>query len=216
MDLIRINDYKLKIMLTPSDMACYDLDAETLDYGQEDTRHALRNILDEAKNRTGFDASGDKIYIQLYPSRGGGCELFVTKLELLCAADHAAEQPSRPTAIPPVLSPRAHTVRQSEAERGRSIAFAFDALNDLLCVCRRLQQRSFHGSSSAYHGEQGQYYLLLSGGSGSKHYALFDRDTLAFIHEYGTQQDAHAIRLYIKEHASPICELHAVQRLADL
>ena len=36
-----------------------------------------------AKVEVGFDPSGDKVLIQLYPIKNGGCEIFVTKLGIL-------------------------------------------------------------------------------------------------------------------------------------
>ena len=83
MELLLISDSKLKVMLSEEDMRRYDLNAETVNYENTETRRAFWKILDEAKERTGFDAASDKVLIQLYPSRDGGCELFVTKLGLI-------------------------------------------------------------------------------------------------------------------------------------
>ena len=80
MELILINSNKLKIMLTEADMIQYELDFNTINYDNIETRRAFWNILDEAKHRTGFDAASDRIFIQLYPSKEGGCEMYVTKV----------------------------------------------------------------------------------------------------------------------------------------
>ena len=40
-------------------------------------------MLDLAKKEVGFDPGGEKILIQFYPVRLGGCEVFVTKLGVL-------------------------------------------------------------------------------------------------------------------------------------
>ena len=94
MDLIRIDDNKMKIMLTPGDMQCYELDADTMDRNKSETCRAFRNILDEVRSRTGFDAKGNKIFVQMYPSREGGCEMFVTKLGMICALNESSERPT--------------------------------------------------------------------------------------------------------------------------
>ena len=94
MELILINEKKLKIMLTPEDMREYEIDCESVDYARAETRRAFWSILDEAKHRTGFDAASERVYIQLYPSREGGCEMFVTRLS--CAAGESAKRPSAP------------------------------------------------------------------------------------------------------------------------
>ena len=82
MDLIRIDDNKMKIMLSERDMQCYSLDVGNMDYTRSETRRAFRHILDDVCIRTGFDAKGEQLYVQLYPSRKGGCEMFVTKLDV--------------------------------------------------------------------------------------------------------------------------------------
>lgn len=80
MELIRIRDDRLKIMLTESDMDKYSLSCESLDYDNAETRHALWSILGEAKRKTGFDAASSRVLVQVYTSKCGGCEMYVTKL----------------------------------------------------------------------------------------------------------------------------------------
>jgi len=81
-DLILINDSKLKIILTQDDMASYALTCDNIDYDNTETRRAFWDILDAAKHKTGFDAASERVYVQVYPSKGGGCEMYVTKLHL--------------------------------------------------------------------------------------------------------------------------------------
>ncbi len=215
MDLIKINDNKLKIMLSATDMLSFALDADNMDYTNSQTREAFRHILEEARDRTGFDAKGNQIYVQLYPSREGGCEMFVTKLGVVCALEdhsHAQEKspPKKATAALPRPKPAA------QADHNHTVAFVFDAMEHLLCVCRRLYGRAFGGASEAWHGEEGKYYLLLSERGGIQRSILFDRTLLSLLGEYGLQQNADTIRLYIREHARPICEADAIGRLAAL
>ncbi len=215
MDLIRIDDNKMKIMLTPRDMQCYALDAVAMDCTNTETRRAFRHILDDVRLQSGFDASGDQLYVQLYPSREGGCEMFVTRLDVACSLGDTAERP-RTGVGHTAIEPKAHPQQAVEAERSRTVAFAFDALEHLLCVCRRLQAQRFLGSSAAYWGEEGRYYLLLTEKISGRRPAAFGRLSLAFIGEYGVQQNADTVRLYIREHGCPICEKNAVARLSEL
>ncbi len=217
MDLIRIDDNKMKIMLTPVDMQSYSLNAEEIDCTKTETRRAFRHILDDVRSQTGFDAQGNKIYVQLYPSREGGCEMFVTKLDVVCAIGEPAERRSLSLGNT-TPSPQSHSRQESEGDRGRTIAFAFETLEHLLRVCRWLRAQAFLGGSAAYRGEEGRYYLLLSDRSGdhSVRHLPLDRNILSFICEYGTQQNAETVRLYIREHGCPICEKNAVARLAGL
>jgi negative regulator of genetic competence, sporulation and motility len=215
MDLIRIDDNKMKIMLTPVDMQCYALDAIAIDYTKTETRRAFRHILDDVRLQTGFDANGNQLYVQLYPSREGGCEMFVTKLDVTCALGDTTERPHIGIGRAS-MEAKARTQTAVEAEHRRTVAFSFDALEHLLCVCRRLRAQDFVGGSAAYWGEEGRYYLLLTEKASNRRSAMFGRLSLAFIGEYGVQQNVETVRLYIREHGCPICEANAVSRLSEL
>lgn len=80
MELIVITPTKLKIMLTPPDMKRYDLSPTRMDCADEETRRSFRRIFNDARTQIGFDTTGERLFVQLYTSRGGGCEIFVTKL----------------------------------------------------------------------------------------------------------------------------------------
>lgn len=201
MDLIKISDNKIKIMLTPVDMQSYELNAGELDCINMETREAFRNIMKEARERIGFDTDGNQIYVQVYPSREGGCELFVTKLGLVCPIERQDA----------ALLPR---VQKDTGQDGAG--FAFESMEHLLAACRRLNALTFEGSSSAYRTDEGRYYLLLGDRSG-KRPPLYERDRiLSVMEEYGKSQNAAAIALYIREHADVICEGEAVARLGEL
>ena len=215
MDLIRIDDNKMKIMLTERDMRSYSLDVANIDYTQSETRRAFRHILDDVCVRTGFDAKGEQIYVQLYPSRTGGCEMFVTKLDMLCAYNDAASRSHDTSDNHPVTSHAEHPLPSTEVERIRTLAFSFDALEHLLRVCRRLRAQAYVGHSAAYHGDEGRYYLLLSERA-SRREGSVSRIPFSFINEYGTQQNAQAVHLYIREHARVICAQDAIGQLAAL
>jgi negative regulator of genetic competence, sporulation and motility len=203
MDLIKISDNKLKIMLTPVDMQSYEISISELDCTNVETREAFRSIMNEARDRIGFDTGGNQIYVQVYPSREGGCEMFVTKLGLLCPM----EQRGDATTLPRTLK---------STDTGNHLGFGFEGMEHLLAACRRLCTMSFEGGSSAYRTDEGRYYLLLDDRSG-KRPPLNDRDNLlSVMEEYGTRQNAEAIALYIREHADVICECEAVARLAEL
>ena len=80
MELIVISESKLKIMLEKEDMKRYGLFGSELNYDDPPTRKKLLSILDKAKEECGFDTGSEKLLVQLYPSKDGGSEMFVTKL----------------------------------------------------------------------------------------------------------------------------------------
>ena len=83
LEYLVISESKLKIIMTPKDTEHYGFCANKADYDSPDTRRIFWRILDDAAEEVGFDPKGDKVLIQFYPSRDGGCEIFVTKLGAL-------------------------------------------------------------------------------------------------------------------------------------
>lgn|GEM_PF-1814254 len=81
MKLYRQGEGAIRIRLTKEDLEAYSMTAEDLDYDSAQGKRVIWELFDKARRETGFDAAGEKIYIQLYPTDRGGCELFVTKLE---------------------------------------------------------------------------------------------------------------------------------------
>ena len=208
MELIRISASKLKIMLTGEDMEKYALDARTADYDDTATRRAFWSILDDAKNQTGFNAAGDRVFIQLYPSKQGGCEMFVTKMNLL-----SSEEGEKKTSL---LSGRiSKTVLEcmDDGNRERVDAYAFDTLSSLLAVCHRLLDLGWHGKSEAYRGYNGKCYLILCEKYAGAYAPL---DPFSFITEFGKAERTETVRLYIREHGACICEKNAVETLGVL
>ena len=193
MDLIRISDSKLKVMLSVDDMAHYGITCEAINYENTETRRAIWEILDEAKQKTGFDAASDRIFIQVYPSRDGGCELYITKIG-------GGEVPGvgGGTALSPMRMGRC--------------AYRFCRLEDLLTVCAILLHRRYDGESAAYADGSG-YYLIVSeqipsGKGGLRPYG--------FIEEYGERLQGQARVAYIEEYADPLSRAGAVEQLGPL
>lgn len=205
MELILISSSKLKIMLSDADMEKYDLTAETVDYDNTATRRAFWSILDDAKNETGFDAASDRLFIQMYPSKDGGCEMFVTKLGTLCTEDTPA----------PLCTTEQKRHRQPKCEekpRESLSVYSFESLEWLLGVCRRLLKVKWKGRSKAYRAFDGKCYLFLY--ERGEVLPLLTR--FSFISEYGSAEHAETVSLYIKEYAAPLCENAAVETLGVL
>ncbi len=81
MKLYREGNNEIRIQLTREDLESYSMTADELDYDSPQGKRVIWELFDKARQETGFDTEGEKIYIQLYPTNRGGCDLFVTKLE---------------------------------------------------------------------------------------------------------------------------------------
>lgn len=195
MELIKISQTKLKIMLSPEDMKHYELDtAKMCDLSG---RTAFRNILNDARDRCGFDTLGDRVFVQYYPEKNGGCEMFVTKLtETL-----KDKLPSGGTE-----EPRPGRFYHSEiTERYDSgyIIYSFAEMKYLLMTCNRLKEAKYEGESRVFRIiDKCRYYLVLTGES-------------YFAVENNGVRCASSFYYVIIEHGELICS-DAVKLLGDL
>ena len=159
--------------------------------------------------QTGFDTDGQRVLVQLYPSRHGGCELFVTKVGTLCTAEENC--PTRKRA--PILSEKINLDQYYESiekTNSASAVFSFDSLNDLLAVCRRLEQLEHSSPSSAYIGDDGRYYLILN----NVDVSVYTLNIYSFIFEFGKLESYEATSAYLTEHSKAIAKANAVSLLA--
>lgn len=198
MELLLISENKLKITLSECDMRQYELDCNTIDYDNTETRRAFWSILDEAKHKTGFDAASQRVFIQLYPSKEGGCEMYVTKLGIHTSA---------PLDDPPKRSYKLLPLTQ------RELAYSFDTLDMLIGVCRRLCSIGFSGVSEAFRTHTGRYILIIDEPEENAYISLNEH---SFIGEYGKRENLKSVRLMTDEHAECLCEKNAVELLAVL
>ena len=203
MELIRISESKLKIMLTPTDMRQFELSTDNFYDDSEKMHRSFRRLFDEVKRQSGFEADDHRISVQYFPSREGGCEMFISNL--------SSDREKSSCALTPTqgMHPTTHT-------RGsfcRSFAYRFDGLEELLSVCRRLLPMDYITASSAYRDDAGRYYLFLSTFAASP---FATPEELYFIVEYGTIQNASQLRLYLSEHGRVICAEDAVGTLGAI
>ena len=201
MEWIRISKNKLKIMLSAEDARHYELDCKSADLGDLVTRSAFREILSDVKRQTDFDASEDKIYIQMYPSKEGGCEMYVTKLGEKSASEDKGEH-----------IPDSHRLRPLPKRR---MAYSFDSISSLVAVCKRLSGIGFAENSSAFrsHVEKDKYFLLIEEPEENAYLPLTEH---SFICEYGKSENLKNTLLFIHEHTDPICQSRAVETLSRL
>lgn len=187
MEYILINDSKLKIILDSHELAEWDITADELDYANPAARQVFEGLLGYAKKELGFDTAGYKLLLQLFPSKDGGCELFVTRL-----GQSAETQVKR---------------QSKEKTTAEQKAYSFNKLSHLLAVCKRLSEKDFDGDSSAWYDNQGRWFLLLSSASVKD---------LHFISEYGEDENPKTMELYLNEYGTAVSKRDAAAILGKI
>ncbi len=192
MEWIRISENKLKIMLTAADTARYALCPEEADLADKGTRRAFREILADAGKASGFDTAEDRVFVQIFPSREGGCELFITKCEVKTEKLHK----------------RRYTEKQPSC---RKLVFTFEDMSKLIAACKRLKRQGFANESQAFLDDRGSYWLLLDI-FGAENDVI---EQYAYVKEYGKEAPAATIKL-LSEHAKQICSRKATDLLGEM
>ncbi len=195
MEHIIISPGKMKLMLTRADLEHYELELSSLDSEDTVTRRAFRELLDDVKEMSGFDASDDKVFIQLYPSRDGGAEIYITRL----TAKREAEGEKEPEFI------------------NISTVYGFGTLSDMISACAHTKDEEMPDLSSAWSGEGG-YYLLAEDIVPYRN-RFYDKKRLKKHHiigDYGKIIDNQTAVFYVKEHCFCFCEKNAVKMLGSM
>lgn len=191
MELIPIGETKLKITLDEREMAEYPLRR------RDSNRAVLLRLLREIKDRCGFDTSGSRVFVQMYPGRRGGCELYVTKL---CARESPwSEGGGRGKSGSLYLA----NALAEEYDAPKTAIYHFDALSHLVSTCACLWKSGYSGTSHAYREPAARrFYLVL------------DRETY-FAGEHLGTLCPQSVADYIAEHCDPFAE-NAVEKLGPL
>lgn len=200
MEVLKISDSKLKVMLTREDMHKYSLRAESIDYNNASTRKSFFEILDTIKSTHGFDTEGDKVLIQFYPSKDGGCELFITKLGLLPpSSERSIARSDRVTML-----------------ATRRMLYKFLRLSDLIRAVKLLKNGDAKYSDVFYDelgsGRGGDYYLEVMERGVSRGGAISVFDLLL---EYADKVDK-IFYPYITEHCKRLTQGNAIELLSAL
>lgn len=216
MELIVISENKLKIMMSAPDMEFYGLDEDEFYCSVSNTRKILERILKNSPVMTGFEtiSPDDKILIQLYPEKSGGCELFVTRLSL-CEADNTQEDafymPDENEEKLLLPTPQKRTVTARVAVKP-TLTYSFEKFDYVCLACRELVSRRFAGDSSLYRADSGKYYLFI----GTKSDENEKSSPSSFLSEFGELENTENVSLILLEHGTCVCPSDAVQTFSEL
>ena len=178
MEFLVVSDSKLKIMMNSEEMKSFQIDGDDIDYENPKVRRAFWRILDKARERCGFDVSGDKILIQYYPSKDGA-EIFVTKLGLLPNGD---------------VRTLARSNKVAMLTTGTSV-YKFTSLSSLLGAIRLIDTEVCEGVPRVFFDGDDSYYVV-----SNERRSYSEKCNLTFLFEYGNEVPS-VLFGYIAEHS---------------
>ncbi len=184
-----MSDKKLKVILTKEDAERLDFSVSDADYDTAENRRTFRKILETAREQVGFSTVGSKILIQFYPSKDGGCEIFITKLTPPCISDTLGEKYENIT----VLDKKRVLYSFADLETLRQFARA---------ACGRCRK-----TNDAYIAESGMCFLDI------EEDCRKDADEYYYINEFATRCNPD-FRCYVMEHCRALYLGNAIRDLA--
>jgi len=197
MELRLVNENKLKITLTNEDMALLDITYEEMDYPDDlGTRRVLWEILDQAKRQIGFDAGKEKLYVQVHPDKGGGCFMYVTKVD---------EARSYGRSEPQIYEKKYRTKLYTGVKKKR-ILYMFDNSENLLEACNQLNIIGYSGKSDIF-ADKSKYYLYIEDNR---------EPALELVSEYGILINNPYFGFYLDEHTKKIMASDAVKKFSEV
>lgn len=210
MELIVINENKLKIMMSETDMKTYGLDENEFHCSLTNTRSILEKILHNAPIRTGFEniSINDKILMQLYPDKNGGCELYVTKISLYEKEDAIfmpRENEER------YLLPKAMPKKQ--ISKTSLVSYRFEQLEYGISAAKELFLRNFSGESAFYRHDDGKYFLFINN---KQPQTNDEKMSMEFLSEFGEITNAENTYLLLLEHGKCIFKDKAIELLSEM
>ena len=144
MEILRIGKHAIKISLNTNEAQEYKvLDSEALD--NEEIREAFSRLLLKAKEKVDFSYAGRKIFTEIFPSRDGGCEIYISCISVEAEDAVYKDKNKQPENKKPALS-----------------IFDFDNIDNLMLACYRLKEINYQKRSSIYYDiEKKRYFMIL-------------------------------------------------------
>lgn len=185
MEILNLGGGGMLLSLSPEDMEQYRFCA--------DDGSAVRRLMSDMREKYGCRMPDGRLSVQMYESKSGGCELFVTKLD-----DRGGKTMTRQTDERTLTDYRRYILRE---RRG---IYSFSGMNDLLFACRLLKKSGYVGKSEVYADRaQGKMYLVIDEESAYPSEAL------------GTRCPS-AVEYYLREHCTKIFGDRAAVLLGEL
>lgn len=181
MDILKIGNDSMKLMLSYDEMCAYSLSCDTISNDKSRAVTAVREILRDAGKYSDFSFEKSKISVQLYASPKGECEIYVRRLTSSPSASLEYKKSKCEIFISPIIS-----------EHGVFV-YTFKSLLPMMQACKCLITAKYNGESSAYRDESSAAFYLI----------IEERSPL--LAEYGGKLCDRSTTYYINEHCRLIC-----------
>ena len=190
MEFMKIGSNSLKITMNAREAKNYDLSDSALLDGEE-TKRTFEKLLIRAKKEIGYQYAGQKVVAEIFSSKNGGCEIFLSYAE-----DTMYKE----------INPKDIGTKQKKSV---ATIYVIDKFEYLLDLAYGLNKMEYRGKSSVYYDtEQESYYIILDDVSSKdeRHY---------FVSEFA-KIVKNGKAAYLREHFKCLVNKNAVKVFAQL
>lgn len=235
----KINDKKLKIELTPSDLRERNIKPNELVFATDKTRSLLNDIMEEAMEACEFEVGNSPLLIEAMPTPNFSINIFITKmgdesdnddedddddeddsvlngLDLFTKAVSDLQNRNRYQsnhtnyASPQDLIKLQKDKQDKKVKQPTSIIYSFSTLDDVINVSSLLTP-IYNGKSKLYKYND-KYYLAIESKTSDK------TDSIKFISsEFGDLESNSQLGIpFLSEHAQVIVKANAIRKLGTM
>ena len=187
MNIEKIDNQTVKIILSTSDMKDFKISYDEMDYNNPVARKAIISLLKLASEQTSINLSQNKIFIEAFPVKGGGCVLYINLLGEVGK----------------------NSIKQEDFDA--PLIFMIENLNELRRLCAKLYSGYNHLilKSSLYQTDE-KYILTIYS------YCKLDARLIAVVKEYGDFIGKGELKnRIIEEHALTIVQNNAIETIRN-
>lgn len=205
MRIEKINENKIKFILTETDLAERSINIEELAIPSDKTQKLFKDIMDKALEEYGFESAETPLMVEAMPSSADGIMIIVTRLK---DKEDARETYESLTEARNLRRFKTKGIKRTGSEEDKAddaeiTVWSFDTLDDIIDLSIRINA-SFNGQSSLYK-MNGRFFLVLDS----------NKDLELILGDYGTKHVSNTLsKYYLKEHGETITPANAVKILA--
>lgn len=206
MKIEKINDNKIKVTITLSDLQERNIDFETLNYNSPATQELFWDMMEQAELQFGFNTSESQLAIEASPDENDGFVIFITKLEDdgdFESIQKYIKNKFRRTDLR--VKKKCHKLCSS------IVIYAFEHIDHLVGLCGTLKN-IYSGNSTLYKLKNTYYMILTKNTYSVSNLKYFE----SLLNEYGKKvSNTTYYEGYLAEYAQKIIESNAVEVLSS-
>ena len=199
MKIERINDNKLKIVLSKQDLIDKNIDIHTLNPNSIESQDLFFEILQEIEFYYGFDMGNSQVLLEGVSTSSGGMILTVTKNSATPKHSHTVTK----------NKPKIKATKKTNVLETKDLIYKFDDFDSICEFINRIKNIRITYENSLYEYNQNYYLVLSCSENDEKIY----KKLLFILSDYATFTSNVSIKNKLNEYGNMIIEKNAINQI---